>query len=150
MPNTYTNLLFHVVFSTKHRTPTIHPTFQDDLYAYIGGIVRGEGGTLLEIGGMPDHVHLLIKLKPSIAPSSILQIIKGKSSKWLNAEKIDQQDFYWQEGFAAFSVSESQVENVRHYIQNQEEHHRKLSFQDELRALLSKHGIEFDERYLWD
>lgn len=150
MPNTYTNLLYHVVFSTKHRELTIKQDFQQDLYAYIGGIVRGEGGMLLEIGGMPDHVHLLIKLKPSIALSQILQHIKGNSSKWLNEEKIEQQNFHWQEGFSAFTVSESQVEHVRHYIRNQEEHHRKLSFQDELRALLIKHGIEFDERYLWD
>jgi len=146
MPNTYTNLVYHVVFSTKFRKPAIDPEIQRELYAYIGGIVRDEGGTLLEIGGMPDHVHLLIKLKPSVALSDLLRRIKGNSSKWLNETR----DFHWQEGFSAFTVSESVVEQVRHYIRNQEEHHRKLNYQDELRALLTKHGVAFDERYLWD
>jgi REP element-mobilizing transposase RayT len=150
MPGTYTNLLYHLVFSTKNRIPLISKNLQADLYAYIGGIVRGEGGKLLEIGGMPDHVHLLVKLKPSVSLSIMLNRIKAKSSKWINQEKLKLRKFGWQEGYAAFSVSESQVTKVRPYIQNQITHHRRQSFQEEFRALLVKHGIEFEERYLWD
>jgi REP element-mobilizing transposase RayT len=150
MAGTYTNLLYHIVFSTKERIPLISSGFEDDLYDYIGGIIRNEGGVLIQIGGMPDHVHLLTKFKPAISVSEMLKVIKSKSSKWLNDEKMDLRKFGWQDGFAAFSVSESNVPTVRRYIQNQESHHYRQSYQDELRALLKKHGIEYDERYLWD
>ena len=150
MAGTYTNLLYHLVFSTKGRIPLIGKELQPDLYAYIGGIVRGEGGVLLEIGGMPDHVHLLVKFKPIVAISDMLQLIKGNSSKWVNAERHSMRKFGWQDGYAAYSVSESQVDAVREYVQRQEEHHRGQPYQDEFRALLERHGIEYDERYLWD
>jgi putative transposase len=150
MAGTYTNLLYHLVFSTKNRLPMISNALREDLYSYIGGIIRGEGGVLLEINGMSDHVHLLVKLKPSKSISEMLNRIKAKSSKWLNEEKLKLQKFGWQDGFAAFTVSESQVELVRQYIRDQQEHHRRISYQDEVRALLEKHGVEFEERYLWD
>jgi REP element-mobilizing transposase RayT len=150
MAGTYTNLLFHLVFSTKGRFPLITRELQPELYAYVGGIVRGEGGVLIEIGGMPDHVHLLVKFKPTVAVAEMLRLVKGSSSKWANEEKFKARKFGWQDGYGAFSVSESQVDAVREYIRTQEGHHRGLSYQDEFRALLDRRGVEYDERYLWD
>ena len=149
MAGTYTNLLYHIVFSTKNRLPLITPQLKEDLYAYMGGIVRGEGGTLLEINGMPDHVHLLVKLKPTTAISDFLRVLKANSSKWAN-EKKRLRKLGWQEGYAAFTVSESQSPRVRNYIRNQEEHHGKQDYKSELLSLLKKHRVEYDERYLWD
>ena len=146
MAGTYTNLLYHFVFSTKNRIPLISENFQQDLYSYIGGIIRGEGGTLLEIGGISDHVHLLTKLKPTKSISEMLNRIKSKSSKWMNEERLKIRKFGWQDGYGAFSVSESRTASMRRYIRSQEEHHRRQSFQDELRGLLEKHGIEYEER----
>jgi putative transposase len=150
MAGTYTNLLYHIVFSTKSRIPLITNELRPDLYAYIGGIIRGEGGTLLEIGGMPDHVHLLTKFKPTVSLSDMLRQIKANSSLWANEHKMKARKFGWQDGYAAFSVSESQVVSVRDHIRTQEEHHRRQSYQDEFRALLDRHAVEYDERYLWD
>jgi REP element-mobilizing transposase RayT len=150
MASTLTNLLFHVVFSTKHREPLITSPIRNDLRKYMGGIVRGEGGKALEIGGVADHVHLVIRLKAIQSVATMVKIIKSKSSKWLNSQPKRPGRFEWQRGYAAFTVSASQLGNVRIYVQNQEEHHRRLSYQDELRVFLSKHGIEYDERYLWD
>jgi putative transposase len=150
MARTYTNLLFHLVFSTKDRIPFIGPSIRDELHAYMGGIIRDLGGIALEIGGVEDHVHLLVKLKPTLALADVLRELKSGSSKWLNEEKMKLRKFGWQDGYAAFSVSESQAGRVRAYIKNQVEHHRQVSFQDELRELLRKHGIEFDERYMWE
>ncbi len=149
MAGTYTNLLYHLTFSTEGRRPLISPQLKPDLHAYMGGIVRGEGGSLLEINGTADHVHLLAKLKPSKSVSEMLNRIKARSSKWANEEKMKMRKFGWQDGFAAFSVSESQAESVRRYIRNQESHHQRKSFQDEFRTLLDKHGIDYEERYLW-
>mgnify|MGYP000266984628 CR=1 FL=1 len=117
MPSTYSNLLYHIVFSTKDRERLITEEFKEELYRYMAGIAREEGGTLLEIGGIDDHVHLLAKFKPSIAVSDMLRLIKTNSSKWLHEEKKHAR-FGWQEGYAAFSVSESQVVAVRRYIRN--------------------------------
>ena|SRR6187431_1021796 len=145
MAGTYTYLLYHLVFSTKGRFPLVSRELQPELYAYVGGIVRGEGGVLIEIGGMPDHVHLLAKFKPTASLSEILRLVKGSSSKWVNVEKFNPQ--VWLAGrVPAFSVSESQVDAVREYIRTQEAHHRRLSYQDEFRSLLDRHGIEYEER----
>lgn len=148
MPSTFTNLLYHVVFSTKKRTPSIQPDLREPLYEYMGGILRGEGGILLEIGGVSDHVHLLARIKTDVAVARIIKLVKGNSSKWVNAEKRPSQHFQWQEGYGAFSVSASHAERVRRYIRNQERHHRRTTFRDELIALWSRHGIAYDERYL--
>jgi REP element-mobilizing transposase RayT len=149
MPNTYTNLLFHIVYSTKCRKPFITPDWQDDLYGYIGGIIREQKGILLAVGGMADHVHLLAKLPPTIAVSDMLRLVKTNSSKWAN-ERADIRDFEWQAGYAAFSVSESQGDRVRGYIRTQETHHRRQPFKDEYLELLRKHNIAFDERYVFE
>jgi putative transposase len=150
MPSTHANLLYHLVFSTKSRIPLITPNSQDELYRYIGGIIRGEGGIMLEIGGIENHIHILTKIKPSTAVSEITARIKGNSSKWMNENKMKMRKFGWQEGYGAFSVSESQVPVLTNYIRSQEEHHHKQTFQEEYVALLRKHRIEYDERYLWD
>jgi len=150
MANTFTNLLFHIVFSTKHRAPFVHESLRERLYGYMGGILREEGGILLEIGGMPDHAHLLARLKADCSVAEAVRTVKSSSSKWVHQTFPERVDFAWQTGYAAFSVSESQVATVRRYIKNQEQHHTRLSFKDELIALLQKHGIEFDERYLLD
>jgi REP element-mobilizing transposase RayT len=149
MPGTYTKLLYHLVFSTKNRNPMISDRLRDDLYSYVGGIIRGESGDLLKIGGMPDHVHMLTKFKPTKSVSKMLNRIKAKSSKWVNEEKPMMRKFGWQDGYAAFSVSQSAVKSVERYIQNQETHHRRQSFQDEFITLLEMHGIEYEDRYLW-
>jgi putative transposase len=148
MASTFTNLLFHVVFSTKDRLPIIHEALRERLYEYIGGIVRGERGTLLEIGGIPDHVHLLVKLKSDMSIAEMVRLIKSNSSKWVNESTSPTERFEWQTGYGAFTVSESQVRKVWQYIRNQESHHAQVSFKEELIALLEKHGIEYDERYL--
>jgi putative transposase len=150
MPSTYTNLLYHIVFSTKQRIPLISNTFQEVLYRYIGGIVRAEGGVQLEIGGTADHIHILVKFKPATSLSALLAKIKANSSKWVNDHKAQMRKFGWQEGYAAFSVSQSQAPVVKRYIQNQETHHRKQSFQEEFLGLLKRHRIEYDPKYLWD
>jgi len=148
MASTLTNLLYHIVFSTKNREPVITSPIRTDFYKYIGGIVRGEGGKLLEIGGTPDHVHLVIRLKSAHSVANAVKIIKSKLSKWLNAQPKRPGRFEWQRGYAAFTVSASQLEKVRVYVRNQEQHHRRATFQEEFRALLDKHGVEYDERYL--
>ena len=150
MASTLTNLLFHMVFSTKRREPLIQPQFRDDLYSYMGGIIRGEGGVLIEAGGVSDHVHLLARLKPIHSVSDFLKIVKSKSSKWVNDKKLIPENFHWQTGYGAFTVSVSQLPNVIKYIRNQESHHQRKTFQDEFSDLLKRHGIEYDERYVWD
>ncbi len=148
MATTFANLLYHIVFSTKDRNPSIRDDIREPLYEYIGGIIRGERGILLEIGGIPDHVHLLAKFKTDIAVSMMVQKIKGKSSGWINERPDRLERFEWQSGYGIFSVSESVVEKVRSYIRRQEAHHKTVSFKDELIALLKKNGISYDERYL--
>ncbi|WP_149495413.1 IS200/IS605 family transposase [Roseiconus lacunae] len=146
----FTNLLFHIIHSTKYREPTIRSEWQDDLYAYVGGIVRDQKGTLLKIGGVEDHVHLLAKLSPTIAISDVLRTPKSNSSKWINERSDVTRKFEWQSGYAAFSVSESQLPAVAEYTANQAEHHRKKTFQEEFLAILPKHHIEFDMRYVFE
>ena len=148
--STFTNLLFHIIYSTKYRKPTIHTEWQDDLYGYIGGIVRDQKGKLLKIGGVEDHVHLLAKVGPTIAISDVLRKIKSNSSKWINERSDVSRKFEWQSGYAAFSVSESKLPAVSEYIANQAEHHRKKTFEEELLAILKKHNIEFDMRYVFE
>jgi putative transposase len=150
MASTLSNLLYHIVFSTKNREPVITAPIRQDLYASIGGIIRGESGVLLEIGGIADHVHLVVRFKTEPSVATMVKIIKSKSSKWLNANPKRPGRFEWQRGYAAFTVSVSQLSSVRRYVREQEAHHRRRTFQDELRALLEKHGVEYDGRYMWD
>lgn len=149
MSGTYTNLLCHVTFSTKNRLPLIMPELERDLHQYMGGIIRNQGCTLFEVNGINDHVHLLLKLKPNLALSDLIRDIKANSSKWVNEEKWKQRKFGWQDGFAAFSVSRSQIEKVADYIRGQKEHHAVSDFKSELLGLLNKHEIDYDEEHLW-
>ncbi len=148
MPQSYACLHYHLVFSTKHRAPLIPPDLQPRLYDYLGGLIRAEGGTLLAAGGVTDHVHLLVGLGQTRAVADVLRVVKTNSSRWVH--DIDPAGgFAWQTGYAAFTVSHSQLATVERYIASQEEHHRRMTFENELRALLQRHGIEPDERYLW-
>jgi REP element-mobilizing transposase RayT len=149
MAGTYTNLLYHIVFSTKERRQLITPAIEGELFDYIGGIIRGLKGVQLEIGGIADHIHVLAKFKPTLSLSDAVRDIKANSSKWLNEEKAKIYKFAWQDGFAAFTVSESQVERVVEYIRNQKNHHKRKTFKQELIELLVKNRVEYEERYLW-
>ncbi|MBI1348313.1 IS200/IS605 family transposase [bacterium] len=149
MAHTYTKLMVHLVFSTKGRHLWITDRIMDDLHAYLGGIVRKLDGTAVAIGGIADHVHLLISYPPRLAIADLVRTIKANSSGWVH-EKWPDQPFQWQAGYSAFSVSESNREQVMRYIQQQEEHHRQVTFQDELLQLLVRHQIEYDEAYLWE
>lgn len=148
--STFSNLLFHIVYSTKYRKPTIAPNWEDELYGYIGGIIREQKGVLLQINGMPDHVHLLAKLSPSISVSDVLRKVKASSSKWINERSDVAKRFEWQSGYAAFSVSESQVDTVQNYVANQKAHHEKKTFEDEFLTLLKRHNISFDLKYVFE
>ncbi len=150
MASTLTNLLYHVVFSTKERQNIIESSFRENLYSYVGGIVRGEKGILINVGGTNNHIHLFMKVYPAVSISQILQCIKGNSSKWINEKKHTKMHFNWQTGYGAFSVSQSNAGAVINYIEHQEEHHKKQTFKEELIMLLEKHKIEYDEKYLWD
>ncbi len=143
----YTNLLYHIVYATKGRAPLITRTLRPRLHEYLGGTVRGLGGIALEINGTNDHVHVLARVRPTISVSEFLSKLKSGSSGW--AKRQTNGRFGWQARFGAFTVSESQVERVRRYIRNQEAHHRRQSFEEELKALLRAHRINFDERHLW-
>ena len=149
MAATLTNLLFHIIFSTKDRQPLIRDSFRDELEKYIAGIVRNEGGILIGVGGMPDHLHLITKFKPDRSVAEMVRLIKANSSKWVNEEHGDPGRFAWQLGYGAFSVSQSQLEALKAYVANQKAHHQTRSFQDEFRESPIKHVVEFDERYLW-
>lgn len=148
--STFTNLLFHIIYSTKYRKPWIAPAWQDELYGYIGGIIRENKGTLLKIGGVEDHVHLLASLSPTLAISDVLRVVKTNASKWVNERDDVNYKFQWQPGFAAFSVSYSQVPGVTAYIASQAEHHRQKTFEQEYLTILKRHNIEFDMRYVFE
>ncbi|MBI1831229.1 MAG: transposase [Planctomycetes bacterium] len=141
--------LLPLVYSTKNRTPWIPPTVRDRLFAYQAGIFKEWESPALIIGGVEDHVHALFLLSKNHPLKKIVEEVKKGSSKWMKRE-TGNVDFHWQNGYAAFSVSQSNEGQVKTYIQNQGEHHRKMSFQDELRALLQRHSVEFHEQYVWD
>jgi REP element-mobilizing transposase RayT len=142
--------LIHLVYSTKQRTPWIAKAHRAGLFAYQAGIYQEWDSPAVVIGGAEDHIHALFALSKNHALKKIVEEVKKGSSKWAKIDGPKNPGFYWQAGYGAFSVSQSNVEEVKRYIENQEEHHRRMSFQDELRALLNRHGIAFDERYVWD
>jgi REP element-mobilizing transposase RayT len=142
--------LVHLVYSTKNREPWIPKEHRDGLYAYQAGIFKEWDSPALIIGGVEDHVHALFSLSKNHALKKIVEEVKKGSSKWMKSDGPRNPFFYWQAGYGAFSVSESNGEAVKRYIAKQEEHHQQRTFQDELRELFRLHGIEFDERYVWD
>jgi REP element-mobilizing transposase RayT len=149
MPNSYTCLRYHVIFGTKNRVPHIDPSWRDRLHEYVGGIIRDGHGQLLAAGGMPDHVHLLINLHPQTALSDLLRNAKAGSSRWIHETFSSLAKFAWQDGYGAFTVSHSNMPQVTKYIAEQEQHHRRVSLQEEFIAFLKRHEVAYDERYIW-
>jgi REP element-mobilizing transposase RayT len=150
MPQSYTCLHYHLVFSTKHREPTITPDIRPRLWDYLGGIVRGENGISHQIGGTEDHVHLLVTLRQDQALADFMRKLKANSSGWVHDTFPNAANFRWQTGYGAFTVSHSARGKVKTYIVNQEEHHKKRTYKEEFRKLLDRHGIAYNEEYLWD
>ena len=148
MSDSYTNLLYHIVFSTKDRRPLITPEYELRLYDYIGGTLRRAGGISLELNGTEDHIHLLAKLRPDRAVSDVLRDLKANATGWMHDVFPSLKDFSWQRGYGAFTVSQSNVEEVRRYITKQKEHHRRISFRDEFIQFLQANGIEYNERFI--
>ena len=149
MANTYTSFHYHFSFSTKNREPWIVQGIEARMWAYIGGIARNHKMTAIQVGGIEDHIHALVLAPPTIAPSRIAQYLKGDSSKWIHEEFPNLRRFEWQDGYGGFTVSKSQVPDLIEYIKNQRNHHRQRTFQEEYLELLKKHGVDYDERYLW-
>jgi putative transposase len=150
MPQSLVKNLIHLVYSTKGRRAWIPDDIQAALFAYQAGIFKHCDSPAIVIGGTKDHVHSLFSLSKNLALKKVVEEVKKSSSKWMKSHSSGSEDFHWQNGYAAFSVSQSNSDQVRHYITNQAEHHRRLTFQEELRAMFRRHGIEFNERYVWD
>ncbi len=148
MPQSLSNVLVHLVFSTKNRTEWLTPHIREELLPYCVGVLKNQGCPPLQVGGYLDHIHLLFSLSRTISISTIVEELKTGSSKWLKTMGVPH--FAWQNGYAAFSVSPHDVPSVVNYIQNQQEHHKIVSFMDEFRALMLEAGIEIDEKYVWD
>jgi putative transposase len=149
MAQTLTSLLVHIIFSTKNRVGLITPEVEPDLFAYIGGILKNNESRLLDAGGTSDHVHLLVSQSKNIALSVLLQEMKQGSSSWIKTQGDAFRNFHWQDGYAAFSIGQREVSNLKRYIAGQKEHHRKQSFKEELIQLFEEYGLAYDERYLW-
>jgi REP element-mobilizing transposase RayT len=141
-------LLAHVIFSTKDREPLIEPEMGRRLFAYMGGVVPEMKGSALIMNGVVDHVHLLVNLPAKVALADLMRVVKANSSRWVHEEL--RRPFAWQTGYGAFSVSQSNVDEVTQYIAGQEAHHRRLTFQEEFVAFLKRHGIAYDEKYIWE
>lgn len=150
MSNTYTQIFIHAVFSVKNRKNLIDDRIKESLYKYISGILSNQNQKLYFINGMPDHVHILLGMKADTNLSVLIKEIKASSSKYINESGLTDVIFHWQTGFGAFSVSKSQCDKVFHYIENQEKHHEHKSFEEEFIELLEAHGIEFNNKYLFD
>jgi REP element-mobilizing transposase RayT len=149
MAGTYASIFVHVVFSTKGRTASISPEMKQRLIPYFGGIGAKNGFKVLAAGGTSDHTHLLLLLPPAIPVAKAVQLLKGGSSRWVSEMFPQSRAFEWQQGYGAFSVSVSGLDDTRRYIDSQEQHHSRVSFEDEMRAFLKRHDVEYDERYLF-
>ncbi len=150
MSHSFSSSYFHCVFSTKGRRNLITPELQVRLFPYLGGIAKENKMKLLIVGGMPDHVHLLLSLPKTMAISKGLQLIKGGSSKWIRETFTKHRDFAWQSGYGAFSIGINDIERTKQYIENQAEHHKKRGFKDEFLIFLKKNEIEYEEKYVFD
>jgi len=150
MANSYISCHVHYIFSTKQRRRLITPEIRPRLWVYLGGIARENKMKAVAVGGTDDHVHILLSLPATITLAKAAQLIKGGSSLWIHETFPNQRNFAWQEGYGAFTVSVSQLDKTIAYINNQETHHRKKTFQEEYLEFLKKHGVEYDKRYLWD
>lgn len=149
MANTYTQIYIHFVFAVKNRLGLIHPRWRNDLYKYITGTITNKGHKLLTIGGVYDHIHILVSMSPTQSPSDLMADVKRSSSIWINENQLTQGKFSWQEGFGAFSYAKSQIKDIANYIDTQEEHHKKRTFREEYIKFLELFEIDFDERYIF-
>ena len=140
----------HIVFSTKYRDPMIYPPFEEELYAYLGGTCNELECPVIAVGGYMDHVHILCMLSKKIALMTLVQKVKANSSKWFKTKDKRLENFFWQDGYGAFSVNPSEVDRVISYIQNQHEHHQNKGYKKEYLSLLKKYEMEYDEKYVWD
>ena len=149
MGHTYTQLHYHCVYSTRGRQTTIFDEYRPRIHAYVGGIIRNIEGCPITIGGTRDHIHVLCTLPADYAVAKAIGTMKSNSSGWIHEQLPDLRGFAWQEGYGAFTVSRSNVDQVARYIQEQEEHHKTMTFEQEFIRLLKKHGIEYDPQYVW-
>lgn len=150
MADTYTQIYIHVIFTVQGRQNLISKQYKDELYKYITGIIQSKKQKVIVIGGMPDHIHILIGIKPDIALSDLVRDVKANSSKFINEKRWVVGKFSWQEGFGAFSYSQSQLDSVASYIKNQEKHHSKKTFREEYLELLKKFDVEYNPKYIFD
>jgi putative transposase len=150
MPQSLSNILIHLIWSTKDRHPWLTPGIREKTHAFLAGAVRQMDCEAYRVGGVADHVHLAARLSRTLSVADLVKEVKTASSKWLKEQDAAFAGFYWQQGYGAFSVGMSQKETLLHYIDTQEEHHRTRTFQDEYRDFLQKYGIDYDERYVWD
>ena len=152
MPQSLAKVIVHIIYSTKHRKPWLHdPRIRCELYAYNATVLRNDvDSPAILVNGVEDHIHILCRLSRKFAVMDVIKVSKTETTKWLKRQGQGLGDFQWQAGYGAFSVSASNVEQVKRYIASQEEHHRRISFQDEFRELCRSHGLEIDERYVWD
>lgn len=150
MPQSLSRLLTHLVFSTKHRTPCLTSAIQQELHPYLAGVLDNIQCPALRVGGVEDHVHLFFGLSRTMSISEVVEKVKTSSSKWLKTKSPALGEFQWQQGYGAFSVSQSDAEAVIAYVCDQAKHHQKMTFQDEYRKLLERYRVPFDEKYVWD
>ena len=150
MPQSIAYNYLHITFSTKYRVPMIDEAIEEELFKYIGGICKNLECNPIKVGGYRDHIHILCILSRKIALMKLLEEIKSHSSKWIKTKGDKYKNFYWQRGYGSFSVNPAEIDVVIRYIENQAEHHKKKTFQDEYIAFLKKYNAEYDERYLWD
>ena len=150
MPQSLSSILIHLIFSTKNREPLLNPKIDAELYPYMASVFKAMKSPALIIDGASDHVHTLFSLSRVVTIAEIVEEVKTDSSKWIKTKGREFRDFHWQSGYGAFSVGQSQVPSVKRYIQNQKEHHRRVTFQDEYREFLKAYEVEYDERYVWD
>jgi REP-associated tyrosine transposase len=150
MAQSLSKVLLHIIFSTKNREPWLDSNVRPRMHAYLATICRDAGADFVRVGGVSDHVHIVTTLARTLSQAQLIEEIKKASSKWVKALDARYRGFFWQRGYAAFSVSSSQLDSVLEYVNKQQEHHRTRTFQEEYRELLRKHGVDFDERFVWD
>jgi putative transposase len=150
MPQSLSKVILHIIFSTKNRQPWLDSNVRPRMHAYVATICRDLGAEFVCVGGVTDHVHIVTTLPGTVSQANLVEQIKKLSSKWIKALDARYRGFFWQPGYGAFSVNPSELKAVLEYVQAQQKHHRTRSFQEEYRKLLRQHGIDFDERYVWD
>ena len=150
MSQSLNRIYIHIVFSTKNREPNISEDIKDELFNYLGGVCKSLDCNPLQVGGYKVHIHILCALSKKIALTQLMEKVKSSSSRWIKTKNEEFSNFYWQSGYGAFSVNPTEIDVVKKYIQNQEEHHKIKSFQDEYRAFLKKYNVQYNEEYVWD